>query len=129
VTDEQGSFALRFEEQFTAAFQKRIENTTSAESARQQGTLEVPDFTESGLTPDSAGLSANAPGVADSGTRFVARLSGLPVGAHVIATRSVASTDLGNRPGTMELRRVLGFATDFSGGTLMASGAPAELVR
>ena len=128
ATAENGPFRLVFEEMFSVAFKKRIENsTTSAASSRQQGVPEIPYFTESGLTPDFGGLSLDGPGVADTGTRFVAKFSEIPIGALITAPSSVLSTR-GIGPGALELRRVLNFADDFSGGELMASGAATELV-
>ena len=66
--------------------------------------------------------------MADTGTRLVARFSQIPVGAFITAPSSVFSTQLGPGAGELELRRVLNFEDDLSGGELMASGAATQLV-
>lgn len=128
ATVVEGFATLRFEELFPDAFRKRIENSVAGALApRQQGLPEVRYPTESGFTPDYGGLTAAAPGAADQGTRFAARISGLPPGVWLIAPNVVVSTPTGG-PAELELRRVMDFAGDFSGGYLMPADAPNELV-
>jgi uncharacterized protein (TIGR03437 family) len=120
---------LRFEEAFTTAFKKRIENTTSSPtSSARQGVPETFYFTESGFTPDYEGLDATEPGVADTGTRFVARFANLPVGAYLIAPNSVASMIPGAGPGPLQVRRVSEFDASLAGGVLASSSAGTDLV-
>lgn len=129
VANEAGAFQLRFEETFAAAFKKRIENTAAgALTSRQQGTPGFAYFTESEFTPEASGLDIDAPGVADSGTRLVARLTDIPDGVFFTAPSSVTSAVPFNPPGVLELRRVLDFEADYSGGLLMASGEATELI-
>ena len=70
-------------------------------------------FTESGFTPDYEGLELTDPGVADSGTRFVARFTNLPVGAYIVAPTSVSAIIPGAGIGMLQVRRVLDFAPNF----------------
>ncbi|MCP5110994.1 MAG: hypothetical protein GY953_09185, partial [bacterium] len=129
ATSEQGPFRLVFEEMFPTAFRKRIENTVAgATSERQQGVPNTPYSTESGFTPDFGGLGLDDPGVADTGTRFVARFTEIPTGVLMTAPSSVVSTRSGPTFGDLEVRRVLKYDDDFSGGELMATDAAIELV-
>ena len=114
---------------FPEAFRKRIANTTgSADEARLQATPEVPYFTESGFTPEFTGLDLDQPGVADTGTRLVARFNNVPDGTFLIAPDRVVSRDFDGNELMIEARRVKDFEADFSGGELVRSSDREEWV-
>jgi uncharacterized protein (TIGR03437 family) len=120
----QGSGApltLNIAELFPAAAKKRIETTGGPEPAGTPVVQNVPGrnyYTESGFVPAGQNLSsADAAGVADSGTRFFVRFQTSSADITFQVPQCVpAQGALG-----MELRQVTGFAADFSGGTLASS--------
>lgn len=126
---EGSDFELLIEELYPEAFRKRIANDIGGvDDVRQQGLVENPFFTESGFTPDYAGLGLGAPGVADTGTRFVARFGDLPAGVYVTAPSSVISEKRTGEDTELELRRVIEFNEDFSGGVLLSNDSPTQFV-
>jgi uncharacterized protein (TIGR03437 family) len=108
-------------ESFPSAARKRIETTGGPEPAGTPVPQNVPGmnyYTESGFTPPGENLTAaNAAGVADSGTRFAVELS------QISADIAFRAPDCVPAQGTtgMALRRVSGFGSDFSGGSLVSS--------
>jgi len=123
---EFGRRDLVFEERFSSAFKKRIA-TGGNGLARRQGVPGTTYATESGLTPEFSGLDAGGIGAASTGTRFLAVFDSLPEGVYLTAPSSVRSDAREDGAG-LEIRRVTGFNEDFTGGELLASGAPVQLV-
>ncbi|MCW5981672.1 MAG: hypothetical protein KIT09_26545 [Bryobacteraceae bacterium] len=128
-SNEPGGFTLRYEEIYTTAFKKRIENTSNGPTTvSRQNVPETAYFTESGFTPDYEGTEPVDPGVADTGTRFVARFTNLPVGSYLVAPNGTLSVIPGVGAGQLEARRVLDFGPNFAGGVLVGSSGRKELV-
>ncbi len=124
-----GQVTLVYKEGFTEAFRKRIATSTAgATAAVLQATPEFAYFTESGFTPEFGSTTPGAPGAASTGTRLIAEFRDLPPGVFLVAPASVRSELLDGSPGELEARRVVGFGPDLSGGELLASGGPWELV-
>ena len=120
----QGSSApltVTIAELFETAARKRIETSGGPEPEGVPVPQNVPGmnyYTESGFVPADQDLSsADAVGVADSGTRFSVRFQTSSAEITFQVPQCVpAEGALG-----MELRLVTGFAADFSGGTLASS--------
>jgi hypothetical protein len=111
---------ITFTELFATAFKKRIEGEVGAPIAQDAiGTLYS---TESGFTP--FGTDIGAAGVADTGTRFVIRVSAVPAGVALNAPSGVASSAAVNGQ-ALELRRVTGWDGNFAGGGVSPDARPA----
>jgi len=113
-------FKLQFTELFASAFKKRIENTSAGPTIpTKQNVPGSIHCTESGFNPDFATVTPGATGSANTGTRFVAKMTGIPLGiAQILAPNSVAS-------GQLTVRRVdPPYGASFELGTLApAAGA------
>jgi hypothetical protein len=92
---------LQFTELFASAFRKRIENTAAGPvSPAKQNVPGSFYCTESGFNPDFTTFTPGDTGSANTGTRFVAKLTSIPPGiAQILAPNSVAS-------GPLTVRRV-----------------------
>jgi hypothetical protein len=129
AANNQQQVIVTFAEQFNTAFRKRIEVN---EATQRQNVVGEHYDTESGFTPDGVfGEPSDLAdiGVADTGTRFVVVLSGLPSGAMLTAPATVPSGMSG-----LFLQRIAGWNADFAGGTatsdttVMVSGGVATLL-
>ena len=87
---------LQFNELFASAFHKRIENTSAGPtSPARQNVPGAIYCTESGFNPDFTTLTPGDTGSANTGTRFVAKLTGIPFGiAQILLPNSVPSGQL-----------------------------------
>jgi hypothetical protein len=110
---------LQFSELFASAFKKRIENTpagpTSPAKQNVPGSIHC---TESGFNPDFTTFTPGDTGSANTGTRFVAKLTSIPPGiAQILAPNSVPSPSL-----QLTARRVdPPYGASFDGGALAPS--------
>jgi hypothetical protein len=83
---------LKFTESFASAFKKRIENGGGPLAPVKQNVPGVIHCTESGFNPDFTPVTPGATGSANTGTRFVAKITGIPFGvAFVIVPNDVVS--------------------------------------
>jgi uncharacterized protein (TIGR03437 family) len=120
VVANAGLVELHFKEVFSTAFKKRITNTPRvAQSVKPQSTPGAFYPTESGFTPEFGGLARGSIGVADTGTRFVVRLSNLPDGVFLVVPNSVVSVLPDQSLSTIIMQRVLNFQQNYSGGGLV----------
>lgn len=110
-------FSVRFQETFATAFKKRIE---TADAAGQTVPGQIYQ-TESGLTP--FGTAMGQVGVANTGTRFVIRLTGIPAG--VTQLSAPATIPSSNPMSGLVLQRITGWDANFAGGSVSAATAVA----
>src|SRR4051794_6171540 len=69
---------LKFSELFPGAFKKRIENAGGPLLVVKQNRPGILHCTESGFNPDFTPVTAGATGSANTGTRLVAKITGIP---------------------------------------------------
>ncbi|HTC87804.1 MAG TPA: hypothetical protein VK686_05865 [Bryobacteraceae bacterium] len=107
---------LSFSELFPTAFKKRIENTIGGPlTLKHQDEPGTAYCTESGFTPGFESLTAGAAGLADTGVRLLARLTGIPPGVTTLTVPNQV-TSLG---GSLVAHRVLPpFGAHFAKGAI-----------
>lgn len=86
------SLNLKFSEVFASAFKKRIENGAGPLIAVKQNKPGGMHCTESGFNPDFTPVSPGATGAANTGTRLIATITGIPAGIwYILVPNDVTS--------------------------------------
>jgi len=110
---------LSFAEQFQSAFKKRMENTIGGPlTLKHQDEPGTVYCTESGFTPGFESLTFGAAGLADTGTRLLARLKDIPVGVTMLTVPNQVTS----LSGSLVAHRVLPpFGVHFAKGVITTS--------
>jgi hypothetical protein len=119
TTPSTGFLDMKFEEKFTSAFKKRIENLSAPLDATHQDVPGTFYCTESGFTPQFSAVTPGAIGSADTGTRLLAKITSLPPAAFLL----IVPNEVTSSSGQLVAHRVFPpFAADFTGGTIPITG-------
>jgi hypothetical protein len=119
TTPSTGFLDMKFEEKFPSAFKKRIENLSTPLDATHQDVPGTFYCTESGFTPQFSAVTPGAIGSADTGTRFLAKVSSLPPAAFLL----IVPNEVTSSSGQLVAHRVFPpFAADFVGGSIPLVG-------
>jgi len=110
---------LKFGERFASAFKKRIENGAGPLLPVKQNHPGVVSCTESGFNPDFTSVTPGATGSADTGTRLLAKITGIPFGIPFV----LVPNDVTSSSGQLVAARIAPpYAPPFAGGVPIVAG-------